>query len=838
MKWWPDFIPACCRAKAVCDTAHLCQNPALREGNIVKVRHTFVSLTAALAVTQAAALSLGAGHGLAVLGAPLDLSFTVHSTDGSPAHLHCPAAEVIVGGRQVHDGRITLTSVNASTLRLQVDELLREPQVKVVLSAGCTGRVQRGYTFLAQLPTRMAGDVPVTQVPAPVTASSVRVDASMPARAARSVAASAAASASAAGEQAQSVAQMAAPAVPSAPPPLPALPSVPQVTTAPALPESPGAVAQPELAPETASPAQHIQALAPVEPPVQTLPVQEPVAQPLAPAVPVPPPAAPAPVLSQTDASGAQAMSLVQALQEEIAPWMLALLLALLLGLLLLVRRRAHARMQAGGPSPSGEEVLAQARAQQSARKAARATPVPVPPPPPAVSAGKSPVAAGPAVVPPPAAAAASATAALPAAATPAAGGAVAVARPAAPAQPASAPAAALPAAPVPAEEASEEAPELGAVLKEAEFQAAMGQHDRAIAALTHYITTVPDASAVAHVELLKTLHHLGRSLSFEQERRKFETLFAVTVPTFGQFAESGSRALCDTHPDLLQRITALWPQPEVQDLLLSLVLPIGSAQALPTRPLLPLGAFRDLLTLHQHTSSVPQQDWGAIGSLIRLEPLPEPAPAATAPAPARRPRADVYVAERVDTSAADAAPDLESGLDALARTVTPASAAARPAASAADSLAQDAAAMLDLDALEHAMDAKEKAAAAGGGSVHAQPSVAPPPPAPGTPAPAPLKPPVKPLAATSASASTPATAAVTAVAAAAASPAPAQPEPVAVLDEMLDLGSLATVLEDEPPPPAAQEPHSQAAPVLAADGSLMPELNLSHIGTTAPADA
>lgn len=805
----------------------------------MKVRHIFVSLTAALAVTQVAALSLGAGHGLAVLGAPLDLSFTVHSTDGSPAHLHCPAAEVIVGGRQVHEGHITLTPVDANTLRLQVSELLREPQVKVVLSAGCTGRVQRGYTFLAQLPTRVAGDVPVTQVPAPVSVPSVRAGVAMPARAARPAVANAGTSASAAGEQAQSVAQTAGPAVTPAaswpaqdvvPPPLPALPSVSQALHTDALPETPDPAAQ-----DATASAQSIQALSTVEPPVQppvaALPDEvsdaptehvPPVVTQHADAMPPLAPAAPAPVLSQSDTAGAQAVSFVQALQDEIAPWMLALLLALFLGLLLLVRRRARANLQAGGTVPSGEEVLAQARAQQSARKPAKA--VPAPPAVASATVGKSPVAVGSAVVPP--------LAALPSAtaAAPADGGGAAEAAPVA--KTAVLPQSAVAPELVPAEERPEEAPDLGAVLKEAEFQAAMGQHDRAIAALTHYITTVPDASAVAHVELLKTLHHLGRSLSFEQERRKFETLFSVTVPTFGQFAESGNRALCDTHPDLLQRVVALWPQPEVQDLLLSLVLPIGSARAMPTRPLLPLGAFRDLLTLHQHTTSVPQQDWGAIGDLIRLEPLPTPAAAAAVPASAKRPRADVYVAERVDTSAADAAPDLESGLDALARKVAPVSMAAKPAVSAADSLAQDAAAMLDLDALEHAMDVKERMAAVGGDVVHAQPSVVPPPPDPGASAPAPLKPPVKPLAAPPASASTAATAA--------ASPAsaPEQPEPVAVLDEMLDLGSLAAVLEEEPSPPVKQEPQSQEPPVLAADGSLMPDLNLSNIGKTAQADA
>ncbi len=120
------------------------------------------------------ALSLGGSRGAVVLGAPLDLSFDVQPDPGTDIASACVTARIMAGETAIGDGRVRVTPLpdmrgRPPAVRVQAAIAVDEPVVTVTLSAGCTGKVTRTYTFLTELPNaapRSGAPVDVSQLPA------------------------------------------------------------------------------------------------------------------------------------------------------------------------------------------------------------------------------------------------------------------------------------------------------------------------------------------------------------------------------------------------------------------------------------------------------------------------------------------------------------------------------------------------------------------------------------------------------------------------------------------------------------------------------------------------
>ncbi|MFT4243313.1 MAG: hypothetical protein QM569_13650, partial [Acidovorax sp.] len=149
----------------------------------MKIRNTFLGAGLWVVAAGAWALSLGAGRGAVVLGAPLDLTFDVQPEPGSDLASSCVAAKVLSGDMPVSDAKVRVTPVpgmhgRSPAVRVQAAIVVDEPVLTVVLSAGCAGRVTRSYTFFSELPGTAA------QSPAPVDVARLTPGAAQASRAA------------------------------------------------------------------------------------------------------------------------------------------------------------------------------------------------------------------------------------------------------------------------------------------------------------------------------------------------------------------------------------------------------------------------------------------------------------------------------------------------------------------------------------------------------------------------------------------------------------------------------------------------------------------------------
>ncbi|MDP3228349.1 MAG: hypothetical protein Q8N13_10295 [Acidovorax sp.] len=177
----------------------------------MNIRNTIFGTGLWVVATGASALSLGGSRGAVVLGAPVDLTFEVQPDAGSDVASSCVAASLVSGDTPIGDNRVRITPVSemrgrASAVRVQAAVAVDEPVLTVTLTAGCTGKITRTYTFLSDLPAalvRSASPVDVTRL------SQAANSAAGPARAPQVVQS---------GQAGAPVAQRSAPA-PSTPPP-------------------------------------------------------------------------------------------------------------------------------------------------------------------------------------------------------------------------------------------------------------------------------------------------------------------------------------------------------------------------------------------------------------------------------------------------------------------------------------------------------------------------------------------------------------------------------------------------------------------------------------------
>jgi len=115
---------------------------------------------------SAAALSLGPAKGTVLLGAPLDLVFEVEPDPGTSVASSCVTADVLVGDVSVASEKVRVVPLpempgRAAAVRVRASIAVDEPVVQVKLSAGCSGKVSRTYTFLADLPVGASSSAPV-----------------------------------------------------------------------------------------------------------------------------------------------------------------------------------------------------------------------------------------------------------------------------------------------------------------------------------------------------------------------------------------------------------------------------------------------------------------------------------------------------------------------------------------------------------------------------------------------------------------------------------------------------------------------------------------------------
>lgn len=556
---------------------------------------------------SAGALTLGAGHGRAVLGSPLDMSFDVRTDDGRELDDACVSARVDMGSTPVADNQVSVHLVQASVqphVQVRTRVPVDEPVVVVRLEVTCGGRMSRTYTFLSELPGEAQAPAPSVTVPSvprgEMTGGGGRAPEEGRAKSARQKASARATRKSpVSSTERRAKAKVKAAAPPETAPKLVMEPLDVWQGTPPDLHLS---IDPPRFADAGSAPAERQGAAETwqvLETPVQDLAklsqrvdetereVQALRAQ-----------------LRQEQAAGLQAQQqLKRAVSERYAAWVvygLAGLLVLALlgwGWLAWQRRRQtpdawHRTMTLNDEELETDtlsEVVSPTVWPQTEEPDAPATKPVVETPsadPPAPSHEDEEDEVVPVPVQTPLAAVESA-------------------------------------APVALHVQDIEHPEdLFDVLQQAEFFISIGEHEQAIEGLRRHIAQHAASSPLAYLELLRLYHALGRAAAFDELRASFEERFNAEVPSFSTF-QRGGRSLED-YPADLERIESLWGSAEVLDELDRLMFRRGGAQAVAR---FDLPAYEDLLLLLAITPSAAGKGRGAASA---------PPPAAAVAKPAR----------------------------------------------------------------------------------------------------------------------------------------------------------------------------------------------------------
>ncbi len=594
----------------------------------------------------ASALSLGSGRGAAVIGSPVDLSFDIQPDQGSDVASSCIGATLVAGDTPVSPSRVRVTPQPASagraaSVRVQTTSVIDEPVLTVTLTAGCTGKVTRSYTFLADPPGRVPpvaaaqpGALPVVpSVPVGGTGAAASGLAEPSPSLERGVA-GAPARGTAAAARRQAPASSAAPAAERAPRAAAAAPArssarVMANAQAPALAAGPRLVLEPldlwlespvalrattqllstpaeESSPQRAEAAAAWKALnatpESLAQDAERLRVLEAEAK-------------------AVKAGSAQQLATTQQLQQQLdeaqerfpatVVYVLGALLALALGLLAWVWQRAS--RQAALSEKSWRESVKVSAVDSSAPTAGQVDPgwepletLPVP----SVKgdlrapSGSAPLfkdakpASGPAPLYAAPTAVAAAAARVPAPA------------PVKPAAPAMEPARALKIV---------NPDDVFDIQQQAEFFVSVGEHNQAVEVLRKHIVDHKETTPVAYLELLRLFHTLSRAEDFMQLRSQFMRYFNAKVPEFSAFNRQG-RPL-DRYPDALAEIEAEWSSPNVLHTLDKFLFHRPGNQA--AEPF-DLAAYDDLLLLLGIAQTTPPSQRGAPPPRKRTTPVEE----------------------------------------------------------------------------------------------------------------------------------------------------------------------------------------------------------------------
>ena len=131
-------------------------------------------------------------------------------------------------------------------------------------------------------------------------------------------------------------------------------------------------------------------------------------------------------------------------------------------------------------------------------------------------------------------------------------------------------------------------------VRQQADFFMALGQYEEAIGVLVGSINDSGVSNPLVYLDLLKALHTLSRKTEYDHYREGFNVLFTGLVPEYTGFSQGGNTL--DAYPEVVRKITALWPAPEALDYIEQCL--VRSAEMDPGQGF-DLNAYRDLLTLH-----------------------------------------------------------------------------------------------------------------------------------------------------------------------------------------------------------------------------------------------
>lgn len=624
-----------------CFTRLLCQNRTHRKETIVKKCDAIVGAGLYAVALSAAALSLGDSRGTVVLGSPIDLSFEIQPDAGTDLASSCVSAELMSGDVPIGSAKVRVVPLpelpgRSPAVRVQAFVVADEPVFTATVSAGCSGRVSRTYTFLAQLPESVTStaaplDIPRLSAVPPATGVSTG--------SASSASRPAAQAAEPRVRQAPAVGVTEAPRTPKLPPaprkapvhvaPAPAVAkAVPSVNKAA---EARPPVAQP--APRSRLVMEPLEAVAPMTAALR--PASE-----LA-AVPAQTPASdradaaatwkalnadPKDAAPQDQERVRELEAQVTAMKAQVAKersgvtdlrqrlesieadrypstvvYMLALALALVSGLMAWMwmrMQRDHAK---------AEQAWRDSVALMSAHEKEVAEHALVPHPhdtwpgeyttlPSAEPTAPNPIAHAPAMEP-----------VAPPVAVPA------------PVQPA-----------VPVAKAVQvvqvvhivNPEELFDILQQAEFFVSVGEHDQAIGVLKKHIADRGKTSPFAYLELLRLYHQLGRADDFEQLRTQFLRHFNADLPSFSRFRQQGKGL--EHYTDALAEIEAQWTSPSVLALLEGYLFHQGGQHA--SVPPFDLAAYDDLLLLLAIVQTTPASARGAAPPRKRTTPFGPPA--------------------------------------------------------------------------------------------------------------------------------------------------------------------------------------------------------------------
>ncbi|MBY0453701.1 MAG: hypothetical protein K2Q11_02315 [Burkholderiaceae bacterium] len=562
----------------------------------MKFRNALIAFGVAVVTGHSAALSLGESRSIVVLGRSPDLLFNVYPDPGISVDASCITAEVVLGTTPVSPSHIHIAPVadRPSAVRLRASLVVNEPIVTVHLSAGCSAKTRRTYTFLTDLPdsvvataTPLVVTQPAHHAPAPSS------DSAVPAAAAAQPAPK-----ETAAEQAEILrvlreARLAAPAgaaatadssaTTSSSPQSPASTTLATASAAPLA--SSSASAPTSVASATAS---AVAASETTDASVEIAKLQSEITR------------------SRADAARERAakerlrqhleQTDAESFSEEMVYGLVAALVAILAVAGWLWQRsrrpwhptpstRSHFAARRDhvdstpphepnlGPTPDFEEDIALFLASKVASESPTlATPAPSELPP------SAPVAA-PVELP--------------------------VDFPAE-----------FSAAPAPAVARVINPEELFDLQQQAEFFVSVGEHDQAIEVMSKHIAENEQSSPWAYLDLLRLYHSLSRMDDFNRLRDQFRRYFNAQVPDFVGFNRPG-RTLAG-YPDVLARIEAQWSTSAVlQELEGCLFRRDGDA----TAPF-DLVAYDDLLLLYAIAQTIPPSSRGALPPRTRTTPL------------------------------------------------------------------------------------------------------------------------------------------------------------------------------------------------------------------------
>jgi hypothetical protein len=129
---------------------------------------------------------------------------------------------------------------------------------------------------------------------------------------------------------------------------------------------------------------------------------------------------------------------------------------------------------------------------------------------------------------------------------------------------------------------------------RRAENFVSLGKPEIAVAILRKQVSESDEPNPFVYLDLLGLFHSLGLKNDFQQLSQDFNLLFNGRVPEFAFFKDEGQGL--ESYPDVISRITALWPSPRVLEVIEACV--FRDPWAAGSEPF-DLAAMRDLLLLH-----------------------------------------------------------------------------------------------------------------------------------------------------------------------------------------------------------------------------------------------